>query len=193
MAEDKKNSNILDIVQGIQQAAANGYDGALDKEGKPVKTGLKRDEGNPILDGRVLDGFAVNMQGDKLLVTYHSEIRLEDVHDKTFEKDVTGMINDVVKFLKKEYKNVTGKALTLTRDEDYPVKVRVESTSRVRAWVLASAVYTIGGAKQPRNKDAALEGYEKSWNKWLKSQEKKGKKPKNVEIGEKENEKKDED
>ena len=42
-------SNILEIVQGLAQAAANGYDGAHDErysyDGKARKIGLKREEG----------------------------------------------------------------------------------------------------------------------------------------------------
>ena len=32
-----------EIVQAIQQAAANAYDGALDDKGEPLKIGLKRE------------------------------------------------------------------------------------------------------------------------------------------------------
>ena len=56
-------SNILEIVQGLAQAAANGYDGAHDErfveDGKIKKVGLKREEGCPIMDNRVNDGFSV--------------------------------------------------------------------------------------------------------------------------------------
>ena len=40
----------LEIVNGISQVLANTYDGALDENGEPVKIGLKREEGHPILD-----------------------------------------------------------------------------------------------------------------------------------------------
>ena len=47
-------ATILDIIQGISQAAANAYDGSHIEEyshdGKVRKVGLKREEGNPILD-----------------------------------------------------------------------------------------------------------------------------------------------
>ncbi len=38
-------ATIYEIVQGLSQAAANGYDGALDENGEPVKIGLKRERG----------------------------------------------------------------------------------------------------------------------------------------------------
>jgi hypothetical protein len=47
-------ATIYEIVQGLSQAAANGYDGALDENGEPVKIGLKREDGDPILDQRVM-------------------------------------------------------------------------------------------------------------------------------------------
>ena len=53
------------------------------------------------------------------------------------------MINDIAKFLRKEYKSVTGNSLTLTAEGD--VKVDVQSTSRVRAWVQGQRHYKIGG------------------------------------------------
>ena len=40
----------LEIIRGISQAAANGYDGALDDNGERISIGLKRDEGDPITD-----------------------------------------------------------------------------------------------------------------------------------------------
>ena len=45
-------ATVYEIVQGLSQAAANAYDGALDENGEPLLAGLKREEGNPILDKR---------------------------------------------------------------------------------------------------------------------------------------------
>ena len=61
----------LEIIRGVAQAASNCYDGALDDEGQPIKIGLKREEGNPILNSRNVDGFKVKFHGDKLMCTYH--------------------------------------------------------------------------------------------------------------------------
>ena len=59
------SSNTLKIVQGIAQAAANAYDGSHDEryaaDGKARKIGLNREEGDAILDSRVIDGFKVNV------------------------------------------------------------------------------------------------------------------------------------
>ena len=57
-------SNTIDIVRGIAQAAANSYDGAHDEkyslDGEAHKVGLKREEGDPIIDSRIMDGFSTS-------------------------------------------------------------------------------------------------------------------------------------
>jgi hypothetical protein len=132
----------LEIIRGISQAAANGYDGALDDKGEPISIGLKREEGNPIIDSRVMDGFSCRMHGDLLKLTYQSEIKLRDVHDKSFESDIEQTIQDIANFLKKEYKKVTGSALKLKPEGE--VKILVQNTSKVRVFVIANKDYKIG-------------------------------------------------
>ena len=140
-------SNVIDIVRGIAQAAANSYDGAHDErysfDGEERKVGLKREEGDPIVDSRIMDGFNVRFQGPLLCIHYHGEIKIKDAHDKNFESDIEQMISDIAKFLKKEYKSVTGETLTLSAEGD--VYIDVQSTSRVRAWVQAYRNYKISG------------------------------------------------
>ena len=72
------NKDILDIVRGISSAAALGYDGALDSDGQPLKIGLKREEGDLVLDKRVIDGFKVSIAanvitGNSLTLTKEGE------------------------------------------------------------------------------------------------------------------------
>ena len=50
------SQKVVDVLKGISQAASNMYDGALDEEGEPIKIGLKREECNPLLDKRTIDG-----------------------------------------------------------------------------------------------------------------------------------------
>lgn len=132
----------LDIIRGIAQAAANAYDGALDDKGEKLEIGLKRDEGNPILDSRDIDGFKVSFHGDKLCLKYQAECKLSEVHKGDFEGEVIQRLADIVKFLKKEYKKITSETLSLTM-EDEPVVV-VQYISRVRTDVQAQCFYTIG-------------------------------------------------
>ena len=139
-----KKSNIIDIVNGISQAAANAYDGALDEKGEPLKVGLKREEGNPILDKRVMDGFNVTMSGNTLILKYQGEILLRDVYKGDFEGEMAQRLQDIVSFLKKEYKKITGNSLTLTKEDKEP-DVLVQSLSHIRSWVQATQKFKIGG------------------------------------------------
>lgn len=134
----------LEIVRGISQVLSNTYDGATDENGEPIKIGLKREEGHPIHDSRVMDGFKVSFYPDSICIHYHSEVKLKEVYSGTFEQDVESMINQIAQFIKKEYKKITGSALTLTKTGD--LEAIVQNTSRVRTWVQAKCYYNIGGA-----------------------------------------------
>ncbi len=168
----------LEIVRGLSQAAANGFDGALDENGKPVKMGLKREEGHFIKDSRVVDGFGVKFHGDKLIITYQSETNLKEVKDEKYESEIESMINNVANFLKKEYKKVTGSSVSLTKDGD--PDVLVQKISNYRTFVQANMAYKIGGLGDV---EAVSEGspedrLEDSIKKFLELG--KGPKPKNV-------------
>jgi hypothetical protein len=133
----------MEIVRGISQVMSNSHDGALDEDGEPIKVGLKREEGHPINDARVMDGFKVSFYGNQLCIHYHSELKLKDVYAKGFESDLAQMIAGIAKFIKKEYKKVTGNALTLKAVGE--VDAIVQNTSRVRTWVQAKQYFDIGG------------------------------------------------
>jgi hypothetical protein len=156
----------LEIINGISQAAANAYDGALDDKGEPIKVGLKREEGDPILDKRVMDGFSVKFYGPLLCIHYHSEINLKDIKGDKLEGEIDGMIRDIAKFLKKEYKRVTGNALTLTKEGE--LDARVEYMNRTRCWVTAHCYYKIGGIKDVETvKQESGDRLEKDFKDWL--------------------------
>lgn len=133
----------LEIINGISQVLSKAYDGALDENDEPVKVGLKREEGDPLVDSRVIDGFGVKFEGNKLCITYSSEIKLKEVYGGTLENDVSSMISDVAKFLKKEYRALTKSSLSLK--EDGEVNVLVQPVSRVRTLVTAVQKFAIGG------------------------------------------------
>ena len=139
-------ATVLDIVRGISQAAANGYDGSQYEnhsyDGEAKKIGLKREEGNPILDSRVVDGFAVKFHGNQLCISYQSDIKLKDVYAGDIEADVEEMVQNVANFIKKEYKKVTGDSLSLTASGE--VEVLVQNTSKVRVFVIGKRYYKIG-------------------------------------------------
>jgi len=135
----------LEIINGLAQAAANAYDGALDADGKPLEIGLKREKGNPILDKRVMDGFKVSFSGPLLIIKYQSEINLKKTDANKLEGEIEQMVADIASFLKKEYKKITGKTVTLTPHSE--VDARMQYMSRIRCWVQAHQAFKIGGAE----------------------------------------------
>jgi len=140
-------ATINDIVKGISQAAANAYDGSHDEryssDGETRKVGLKREMGDPITDSRVMDGFGVKFHGTQLIITYQSELPIKEFHNSKYDQEIEQTFKDIVKFLKKEYKAITGDSLSLK--EDGPANIHLQHMSRVRSWVQANKVYAIGG------------------------------------------------
>jgi hypothetical protein len=159
-------ATVYEIVQGLSQAAANAYDGALTEEDEPLLAGLQREEGNPILDKRVMDGFNVKFYGDMMCLTYHSEVMLREVYASGFESDVEQRLSDIASFLKKEYKKITGKSVSLT--EEGESNMHVESSSRVRSWVTAKKHYKVGGLVKEMHVDSpSEERLDSGWKSFL--------------------------
>tara|TARA_R110000824_G_scaffold5923_1_gene27054 strand:- start:31255 stop:31830 length:576 start_codon:yes stop_codon:yes gene_type:complete len=157
-------ATVLDIIKGISQAAANAYDGSHDgrytNDGEEKKMGLRREEGDPGLETRQIDGFKVKFHGDKLNILYHAEIKLKETHDKNrFENTVTANINDVANYLKREYKKVTGESLTLTKEGE--AEIMVQHISNVRSTCQANCMYKIGGMNEVVAVDNVADGKEK--------------------------------
>lgn len=156
-------SNIADIVKGINQAAANAHDGAIDAEGEPLDIGLERNKSVPISDRRIMDGFGVTVSGTTMRVNYTRELPSKDVADNKLKSKIENSIEEVTKFLKKEYKNLTGEALKLKKKGQLEMG-NVQSTSRVRSWVQAHCEYEIQGAtghdvKDKDDVDAAIKSF----------------------------------
>ena len=147
MAEKENAVTSYDIVKALSQAASV-YDGAHDKDGEPIKAGLKREEGNAILDKRCMDGFKVRFGGNHMILSYHDEPHISDVHKmgiEKYENEIEGHIKDIVAFLKKDYKNYTKGSVTLTQDGE--TDIRIEPVSRFRTVVTATAKFKIGNMK----------------------------------------------
>ena len=148
---DRKRKNnmasVYEIIQGINQAAANAYDGAheesLQADGKARTAGLSREDGHYINDRRVMDGFKVSFHGPLLRVKYQAEVRIKDVKNAGFEDDIISHLKEIVKFLKKEYKAITGNTVTLTLEGEH--KILVQRMSNYRTDVQAQCDYRIGG------------------------------------------------
>ena len=159
------SSNTLEIIQGLAQAAANAYDGAHDErftlDGQVKKVGLNREEGCPIMDQRVNDGFGVKFYADSMCINYQSDTRLKDVQDPKYEQEIERMLNEVKKFLQKEYKAITGNGVTLKKKGE--PKILVQSTSNVRTFVQAYQHYTISGIKGDAPYEPGVKDVTRKW------------------------------
>ena len=97
------------------------------------------------MDKRVNDGFKVSFAANKMCIHYQSDIKLKDIYGGGFENEMNRMINEIKKFLQKEYKVITGNSVTLTKDGD--ISIMAQSVSRVRSFVQAYHYYNISGVK----------------------------------------------
>tara|TARA_R110002020_G_scaffold295713_3_gene511333 strand:- start:8592 stop:9146 length:555 start_codon:yes stop_codon:yes gene_type:complete len=161
-------ATVYEIVQGLSQAAANAYDGAIGEDQTPLETGvLRREEGDVILDQRVMDGFNVKFYGNLMCLTYQSDIQLREVYAGGFEEEMEQRLTDISGWLKKEYRKITGESISLTKEGE--VDVRVENSSRVRSWVLAKMHYKVGGLSEDMNDDnqGSTNPVEASWKTFL--------------------------
>ena len=140
-------ATVLDVIRGISQAAANAYDGSHDErymaDGEAKKAGLRREEGDSVLESREIDGFNVRFTGNKINILYHAEIKLKETHDRNkFESTIAASINDIANYLKREYKKVTGDNLTLTKEGE--PDILVQHISNIRSNCQASCTYKVG-------------------------------------------------
>lgn len=175
-------ADVLKIVRGISQVMANTYDGALDENGDPIVVGLRREEGVPVTDKRVQDGFNVSFHGDKICVKYHSDIKLKEVHSKKFASEIESMIESIASFLKKEYRKVTKESLSLSKDGE--VDIQVQAASRIRSWVTAKCFYKVGGYDNAVEEagEPDLKKIDRSFKDFLSQGAEDAKKPQNVTI-----------
>jgi hypothetical protein len=137
-------ATVLDVIKGLNQAAANAGDYGGEYEDIDDKIGLRREDGDPVLDSRIIDGFRVKFAGPKMIVTYQSEMRVNELHPRNqFENEIEAKFADIIKFLKKQYKTLTKSSVSLTPDSD--ADINVQTTSYHHTWVSARKQYAIGG------------------------------------------------
>jgi hypothetical protein len=143
-------ASILEVIEGISQALHAKHEGG-------TSFGLKREsealvQGISIYDPRVIDGFGVQFQGDRLILKYHSEEPLIRVHNKNFETDTRNIVKQITKHLKEEYRKVTKKSLSLIEEGD--IQILVQSANRRTCYINASQVYKISDVEIDSGVDA---------------------------------------
>jgi len=172
-------ATVEEIARGISQVMADKFDGAIDEDGKELETGLKRGGFDvKLTDKRVNDGFGLGLNGNILVLNYEGEVSVKELKDKNFESDVGQTLADVLKFVKKHYKKVTGDTLKCKPVGE--MTYSVQSTSRVHTWVEAQMRYQIQGMESVDMKNPSGEELcDQSIRDWL-DLGSKSKKPKNV-------------
>ncbi len=78
-----------------------------------------------------------------MIINYQSDVRMKELKDNRFENDIAATLNDIKKFLVKEYKAVTGNSISLTKKGE--PQILVQQTSRVRTFVQAYQHYKVSG------------------------------------------------
>jgi len=137
-------ATVEEIARGLSQVLADKYDGAIADDGKELETGLKRGGFDvKLTDKRINDGFGLTLAGNILRVNYEGEVSIKEMHDKNYESDVEQTLADVLKFIKKHYKKVTGDTLKCKPVGE--MNISTQSTSRVHTWVEAQRSYEIQG------------------------------------------------
>ena len=163
-------ATVMEIIQGISQVAANSYDGAKDEEGNVKQTGLQRDKEVAIRDKRVLDGFKMRLHsGNKLCITYTTEVLIKDVAKKgKYEDELLGNVADIVSFIKKEFRKVTGSSVSLTEIKSMKPEFEMIETSRVRVEAKVTCHYEVGDLPDvSKEKDNQKQKIVKGMEKWL--------------------------
>lgn len=167
-------ADMMDIIKGISQVMANTYDGATDKDGKILRTTVRMPNDKELDSYEVrnmVKGFRARVSGKKLIISSQSELTSKEAHDPKLEENLELDVADFVKYLKKEFKKVTGKELSLK--EVGEMKMRVESTSRMRTFVTATCTYDIGGMKEEKS-EKKVDNAIKNWLKLGKNNGPKG-------------------
>lgn len=169
-------ADLMEVIKGISQVMANTYDGARDEKGEPIKAGLRREKVPAFTscECRLLDGFRarVTHHVDKdnsfpcLIVSYQSEIKLEEAHKPGLADDVEEHIAEALKYLKKEFKKVTGKELSVEKHGD--MNMLVEELSKIRTQVTAQCHYKIKNVDMPKIEDPKDSKRSQDLQKWLK-------------------------
>ena len=134
-------ASIYDIAMAISNVMSQkGYDGS------GAEIGLKREEGDPILDSRVMDGFAAKVHGNQLIINYHSMMSPKDFHSKrdpavALKQDLKDVFDNIEKFLKTEVSKLNVGSLRLAQvGEDDAL---IQYLNRGRYNCVAKRVYNI--------------------------------------------------
>ena len=133
-------SSIEQVCKTINQIVTNVKDSiAYPPQGGPGGV-LKREEGNPITDYRVNDGFTVRFSNDKILIMYSLELPVKEYYKRDFEVNLEETLDELKKYIQKEYRKMTRQTLNLKAVGD--MEHSSEYISNVKQFVTAHRTYS---------------------------------------------------
>lgn len=131
-----------------------------------------------------MDGFKAKVGGRTLTINYHTEVPLEQIHKMgagKYEVEVEDMIEKCLSFLKKKFKSITGKTLSV-KEQKKELKngkkvknfeVLIQPVSRFRTSVTAHKCYDITGIPEEEEiTSSVIADYEKFHKSLFKSRKK---------------------
>lgn len=163
-------AKIYDLAVAISNIMGQkGYDGS------GAEIGLKREQGDPITDSRIMDGFSARINGSQLIINYHSMMTATDFHSKkdpalALKQNLKDMFDNIEKFLKTEVGKLdVGKLRLKQVGEDDAL---VQYLNRNRYNCVAKRVYDILGVdaeapkseKQRHHKDDVIKSFIKEYS-----------------------------
>ena len=146
-------AELLEIVNGISQALSN----------KTSYESLVKNEKVSMYEKSKNDGFNVKFSGNKMTLTYETEMPLEGVHDKNFETDLESRMSKLITEIGKNYKTVKKQGLKTKAVGD--LNIRVETPNRTRARVFAAQMYEVAKAD---SEDAMQKSFEDRQDRYAK-------------------------
>ena len=170
LKEEKNMAKIYDLAVAISNIMGQkGYDGS------GAEIGLKREQGDPIIDSRVMDGFSARINGSQLIINYHSMMTAADFHSKkdpalALKQNLKDTFDNIEKFLKTEVGKLNVGKLRLKQiGEDDAL---IQYLNRNRYNCVAKRVYDILGVdaeapkseKQRRHKDEVMKSFIKEYS-----------------------------
>lgn len=137
----------IQIFQALNQAALNATDFT-----NPKHTGvLHSEKGKKWLEFTINDGFKIKFLDNMAMILYQVQVNNELTHNRIqFDADCEYQLKQIVSYLQKEYKKITGKSISLTLQGD--ISVTQEQISMIRKVVTASGRYKISGVESTFDK-----------------------------------------
>lgn len=139
----QKNSDYETLARMTKMDVLNGLSSALSAAKKELdERDIDLDKGDVHKNREGMQGFNVFFIDKQMVVKYHTPVRVDEIETQKFEAEVEDGIEDVVSLLKRHYKEITGKSISLSKEEGGPV-IKLEAGSLKNAWVICTQRYNI--------------------------------------------------